>query len=157
LCPRSVGRAMLKRLPRPIITFPAEFQLINEQIAELYFIHAISPDDYEPEEKAEVERMRAEGFNIDSDYRCCEFWITLKDGPTYGFAAATPEFLRDYMTRENVRVLPWAGLQVVSEISLDVILRLVEECLSEAIYFGIEHFGYRMASVSNEEDSAEKQ
>jgi hypothetical protein len=146
---------MLMRLPRPITSFPAEFQLINEQVAELYFPHAISPDDYEPEEKAEVERMRAEGLNVDSDYRCCEFWITLKDGQTFGFAAATPEFLRDYMTRENVSVLAWSGLLVVSEISLDAILKLVEECLSEAPYYGIEHFGYRMSSSSDEEETTD--
>jgi hypothetical protein len=146
---------MLMRLPRPITSFPAEFQLINEQVEELYFPHAIGPDDYEPEEKAEVERMRAEGLVIDSDYRECDFWITLKDGRTFGFEAATPEFLREYMDREKETAFVSAGLQVVSEISLEVILKLVEECLSKAPYYGIEHFGYRMLSIIDEDDFEE--
>jgi hypothetical protein len=143
----------MMRLPRPLTTFPTQFELINEQVSEIYFPHAISPDDYDPEDWAEVEKLRSQGVPVDSDYRVCEFWITLKDGRTFGFQVATPEYLREYMDREKVSNFVSSGLLVVSEVSLDVILEAVEECLSQAPYDGIEHFGYRMSSSSDEDDT----
>ena len=125
---------------RTITTFPERFMNVRDQVAELHLNHHLSRDEVDPETLAEMDRL-----GITEDYRIGDLWITLKDGRVFGFQASTPEYLRYYMDRERELSFVSSGLIVVSEMSLEAILHAIEECLSKAEYYGLEHFGYRMS------------
>lgn len=135
-------------IPRPMTSFPERFAHLTDQVAELYLIHALSRDDVDVETLAQLEEL-----GVAEDYRACELWITLKRGESFGFLTALPEYLRDYMKNEKELAFIASGLLVVSEMTLEAILYAIEECLSQAKYYGLEHFGYRMST--DEEDSTE--
>ncbi len=124
-----------------ITSFPARFGHINKQVDTLNLIHALSPDDLDLETQSLLELLVAEGANV--DYRSCDFYIILKDGSCFGFSACTPEYLRDMMERSGTLSFVEAGLLLVSEMTLEAILTALEEALSSAHYYGLEHFGYR--------------
>jgi hypothetical protein len=88
----------------------------------------------------------------DQDYRAVEFWIVLKDGRTFGFMAATPEYLRDYLDRENLLSFVSLGLLVVSQITEQALLDALENSLSQATRYEVDSLGYRMSSSHNHSD-----
>src|SRR5207237_4213131 len=98
---------------------------VDERVAELTLTSALSREEHDAEELVFLDEQ-----GIVEDYRVCEFWVTLKDERCFGFAVCTPEFARDYMEREHLSELVWAGLILVSEVTLDTILATLEECIS---------------------------
>ena len=140
------------RLPRPITSFPGKYKFLNQEVAKLHLIHAISPDDYDPKDKAEVEKMRAEGINIDEDYRACDLILTMKNGKSYGFMPCTPEYIRDYLDREQERTFVVPGILPVSELTLETILEALEDCIERAPHYHMESFGHFMTSGSHDDE-----
>jgi hypothetical protein len=137
---------------RNITSFPERFERLNQQVAEVVLIHALSPADHDPETLAQIAEQ-----GYEEDYRACDLWIELKGGPNYGFMAAMPEYLRDYMDGEmgyqdGEKSLSFVslGLLVVSQMTEEAILDALEKCLEEAVYWGVAPLGFRM---SDDEDS----
>ncbi|MFL5734779.1 MAG: hypothetical protein ACJ78Q_16605 [Chloroflexia bacterium] len=133
---------------RTITLFPEQFELVNEQVAEVTFVHALSPEDHDAETLA---FMAKEGLH--EDYRACDLWIVLKDGRSFGFMAATPEFLRDYMERESALSFVLLGLLVISHLADEAILHALEHSLSQATAYEVESLGFRMISKQNDADA----
>ncbi|MEP6775219.1 MAG: hypothetical protein ABJA50_06435 [Chloroflexota bacterium] len=128
-----------------ITTFPERFKLVNELIAEITFIHALSADDHDA---ATLAYLAEHG--ITEDYRYCELWIVLKDGRSFGYMAALPEYLRYAMDKEGLLSFVSLGLLVVSKMTEEAIMHALEECLSEASYHEVEPLGYRMSAYEDE-------
>ena len=124
---------------RTITTFSEQWPLLNEQVAEVTLLHALSAAEHDAETLAEMAEL-----GINEDYRACELWMKMKDGRTFGFMASTPEYLRDYMERENTATFVLLGLLVVREITEDVIMNALERSLSEVATYGAESLGFRM-------------
>ena len=124
---------------RTITTFSEQWHLLYEQVAEVTLISALSPAEHDAETLAEMAEL---GINV--DYRACELWMTMKDGRTFGFMASTPEYLRDYMERENQASFVLLGLLIVREMTEESILNALESSLLEAATYGAESLGFRM-------------
>lgn len=135
---------------RTITTFSEQWRLANEQVAEVTLIHALSPADHYAETLTWIAEL-----GLNEDYRACELWVVMKDGRTFGFLAATPEYLRDYMERENELSFVSLGLLVVRQITEEAIMNAIETSLSEADTYGVDSLGYRMSddSADNQDDS----
>jgi hypothetical protein len=123
---------------RRLRTFPKKYKLINEKVAEIRFYYAFSRE----EEDVEFLRMVDAG-EVSTDYREYEFFVTLKDGRGFGFAASTPEYLRDYMDKHGERTYVDSGLVIVGEVTVDTILEALEKCLEGEGSYGLEAYGYR--------------
>lgn|GEM_PF-4777429 len=135
---------------RDITVFPKELERVNERVAELTLKNPLSRDEQSTEGLELITK-----YGIEQDYRTCELVLQLKNGRAYGFMAATPEYLRDYMERENLPSFVVLGLLVVREMTEEAILHALETCLDEAAYFGVEPLGYRMSDRGNVEDDFE--
>jgi hypothetical protein len=83
---------------RRLRTFPRKYRLINQKVAEIRFYYAFSRE----EEDENFLRLLDTG-TVSTDYRGYELFVTLMDGRGFGFAACTPEYLRDYMDKHGER------------------------------------------------------
>ena len=124
-------------------TFPEKYPLVNEYVRELRLYYEL-PSDREPQEDGTPQNQVTPAiFPEDRSY---DYFITLKDGRCFGFSAYTPEFLRDYLERENDISFVDSGIVIVSSVTVDAILDSLEKCLHLAKDYGIEHFGYACRS-----------
>lgn len=125
-------------MTKVVTTFPERFQCITEWAAEFHQIHFLSREDYDPGTRVEAD---ASGWTEEFDY--CDFYVRLKDGRAFGFSANTPEGLRAQLNRSRALSLVGPGILVVSELTLEALFEALEEALSSAYLYGLEHFGYR--------------
>ncbi len=109
----------------------AKYKLINEQIAEVRLYYAFSREEEHPEVLRDIE----EGVYV-PDYRYYTFLVTMKDGRGYGFAARTPEYIKEQLEREGEIAWVELGLLVVSHISRETLLDALEKVLEEAREYG---------------------
>ena len=123
---------------RRLTSFPTTYKLINEKIAEIRFYYSFSREEEDPE----ALKLMDEGL-LSTDYRYYTFFVTLKDGRGFAFAARTPEFIREAMEKESQISWVESGLLVVSEISVKTLLDALEKCLEDERDYGLEAFGYR--------------
>lgn len=83
---------------RHIRKFPEHLRLVGEQVAEVSFWQPL----YEGDEEAFIaERwdLTNEGFQITYDHY--DFCVEMKDGRDFVFTACTPEWVRQYLQRED--------------------------------------------------------
>ena len=123
---------------RALRSFPKQYKLVNERVAEVRFYYAFSRE----EEDVETQSVLDEGV-ISTDYRNYDFFVTLKDGRGFGFSAYTPEYIRDYLTKERLISFVDSGIVIVSDISVEALLAGLEKSLEGESTYGLEAFGFR--------------
>lgn len=127
---------------KDIYTFPPQYQRINEQVKAIHLPHALSKDEEDPTIPSEL--------LASDEYRLADFLVSLKNGKAYSFLAATPDFIKQTMADENAKSFLSPGLVLVSEISVESILSVVEHWLALAAnnYIPLEHFGVLQKRIS---------
>jgi hypothetical protein len=118
-----------------ISTFPPKYALTNEYVQEIEIVGYLT----EEEPKADP------GYTslIRQEYRNFDFFVRLRVGRSYAFVASTPEFIREYMERENEESFLSPGLVIVRRINETSVIDAVESWLRLGLHsqLGLEHFG----------------
>jgi hypothetical protein len=131
--------------------FPKQFKHINKRVKKIVIVNALS--------RADLDEMGIEE-GYEEDYRVCEWWAVLKNGRIFGFAGATPEYIREhidrgeYPERKPIPALVWSGLILMNEVSLEAIFEALEGCLESSE--GIQQFGYRMSGGKRKRKKSKK-
>jgi hypothetical protein len=118
-----------------ITTFPTKYPLTNENVQEIEIVG------YLTQEEAEADP----GYPplIQQEYRNFDFFVRLRDGRSYAFVASIPEFIREYMERENEDSFLSPGLVIIRGINETSVIDAVESWLRLGLHgeLGLEHYG----------------
>jgi hypothetical protein len=118
-----------------ITEFPPKYPLTREHVIEIEIIGHLTREEWE-----------ADPY-YDPDMSPCfdnfDFFVRLKDGRVYGFEASLPEFIREYMERENEDSFLSPGLVIIRNLSRESMMDAVERVLHQGLGFGyeLEHYG----------------
>src|SRR4051812_45191691 len=93
-----------------IVDFPSEYALTNELVEAIYGYSALSKEE------------ETDDISWQIDYRNIDFFVRLKDSHTYSFTAFTPEFVIDYIERENERSFVAPGLILVRDVNRECLI-----------------------------------
>lgn len=118
-----------------ITAFPAQYRLTNANVREIEIYG------YLTEEEAEADPSYVPGPLY--EWRNFDFCVTLTDSRSYGFVASTPEFIREYMERENEDSFLAPGLVIVRHVDETSVIDAVETWLELGLHSqpGLEHYG----------------
>src|SRR3954453_19364619 len=118
-----------------INVFPARYSLANAYVQEIDIHGHLTPEEAEADPYFDPD--------LQHKFRNFDFGVKLKDGRSYAFVASIPEFLREYMERENEDSFLSPGLVIIRQINETSVIDAVESWLELGLdsNLGLEHYG----------------
>jgi hypothetical protein len=118
-----------------ITEFPEQYPLTREHVREIEIVGHLTIEEWEADPEYDPELPVSFG-----DF---DFHVTLKNGNAFAFTASLPEFLREYMERENEDSYLSPGLVLIRRLDVASVLHAVEEWLGLGLgtRLGLEHYG----------------
>ena len=121
-----------------ITTFPTKYPLTNEYVQEIEIVGYLTQEEAEADPGYPPLMLQ-----VHQEYRNFDFFVRLRDGRSYAFVASIPEFIREYMERENEDSFLSPGLVIVRRIDETSVMDAVESWLRLGLHsqLGLEHYG----------------
>ena len=118
-----------------ITTFPIQYPLTNEHVQEIEIVGYLTQEDAEADPDYDP--------HLHQEYRNFDFFVRLRDSRSYAFVASIPEYIREYMERENEDSFLSPGLVVIRRINETSVIDAVESWLRQGLnsQLGLEHYG----------------
>lgn len=116
-------------------TFPAQYPLANNYVQEIEVYGYLTQEEAETDPHYDPD--------MPGEFRNFDFVVRLRDGRSYTFVASIPEFIREYMERENEDSFLSPGLVIVRHINETSVIDAVERWLELGLHstLGLEHYG----------------
>jgi hypothetical protein len=117
-----------------ITAFSAQYPLASNYVQEIEIYGYLTQ---------EAEADASYDPDLPNEYRNFDFAVRLREGRSYTFVASIPEFIREYMERENEDSFLSPGLVIVRHINERSVIDAVERWLELGLdsRLGLEHYG----------------